>query len=66
MKGPGNRLKFVVRRGWVCPLCQRRAVTAGSVVFQVCTCRPTEADAPPVYMQLVDDPLPMPKRQAQP
>jgi hypothetical protein len=58
MKGPGNRLKFVIRREWECPRCRRRLVTAGSVVAQECNCRPAEETGPPLWMQLVQDPLP--------
>jgi hypothetical protein len=57
MKGPGNRLKFVVRREWACPHCRRRLVTAGSVVQQPCNCRPQEDSRGQPWMQLVQDPL---------
>jgi hypothetical protein len=57
MKGPGNRLKFVIRRQWQCPHCRRILVTAGSVVQQACNCRPTDDPGGAVWMQLVKDAL---------
>jgi hypothetical protein len=57
MKGPGNRLKFVIRRVWECPECRRRLVTGGHVVQQPCNCRPPGPDALPVWMQLVKEAL---------
>jgi hypothetical protein len=60
MKGPGNRLKFVIRREWACPRCHRRLVTAGSVVHQACTCGPPADGGPQVWMRLIQDPLPTP------
>jgi hypothetical protein len=53
MKGPGNRVKFVIRRVWECPLCQRRLVTPGATTRQTCNCR---ADSP-VPMRLVNEAL---------
>jgi hypothetical protein len=58
MKGPGNRLKFTIRRAWQCPRCGRRAVTPGSVVSQSCNCTPADALGQAVCMRLVADPLP--------
>lgn len=55
MKGPGNRLKLVIRRAWECPRCRRRTITPGSVVYQACTCM-DGADGP-VWMRLVADPV---------
>jgi hypothetical protein len=57
MKGPGNRLKFVVRREWACPQCHRRLVTPGSVVQQPCNCRSQDDARGPLWMQLIQDPL---------
>jgi hypothetical protein len=57
MKGPGNRLKFVIRRAWECTRCQRRVVTPGSVVYQSCTCTPADAPGGPAWMCLIEDPL---------
>jgi hypothetical protein len=57
MKGPGNRLKFVVRREWACPQCRRRLVTAGSVVQQRCDCRSLDDARGQLWMQLIQDPL---------
>jgi hypothetical protein len=56
MKGPGNRLKFVIRRAWECPRCRARLVTPGSVVQQTCLSAAC-AGQPPVCMLLVKDPL---------
>jgi len=58
MKGPGNRMKLVVRRAWECPLCRRRLLTAGSVVQQACNCRPPDEGGGPVWMRLVEEPRP--------
>jgi hypothetical protein len=58
MKGPGNRLKLQIRRLWECPRCRRRLVTAGSVVYQACTCAPADAGSHSVWMQLIEDPTP--------
>ena len=38
MKGPGNRLRFDVRRVWECPICHRRERTSGEVVNRLCDC----------------------------
>jgi hypothetical protein len=61
MKGPANRLKLIVRRMWQCPRCQRRVLTAGSVVFQACTCAPTEPA--PAWMQLIEEPRHKPRSE---
>jgi hypothetical protein len=66
MKGPGNRLKFVIRRAWECPQCHRRLVTPGSVVQQACNCRTADADAAPVWMKLIKDPLRTSRRDVNP
>jgi hypothetical protein len=50
MKGPRSRYRFVIRRKWRCPACQRIAYTAGSVTSLRCTC---PADG---WMNLVDEP----------
>ncbi len=57
MKGPGNRLKFVIRRQWECPRCGRRLLTHGSVVQQSCDCRGSDHAGEPVPMRLIKDPL---------
>ncbi len=57
MKGPGNRVKFVIRRVWQCPACGRRLVTAGNVAQQRCACRPADSAEGPIWMQLVRDAL---------
>jgi hypothetical protein len=56
MKGPGNRVKFVIRRQWECPLCRKRLVTPGSVVHQAC--ESCSSDRPgPVWMQMLTEAL---------
>jgi len=54
MKGPYGRLKFVIRRLWQCPKCQRRTWTSGQVVTRACSCS-TPGDNPPVWMTLVEE-----------
>jgi hypothetical protein len=54
MKGPYGRLKFVIRRLWQCPNCQRRAWTTGQVVTRACSCS-APGDGPPVWMTLVEE-----------
>ncbi len=66
MKGPGNRLKFTIRRAWECPRCRRRTVTPGSVVYHACTCTAADAPGGPVWMRLVADPLPPRKPEPSP
>jgi hypothetical protein len=57
MKGPGNRIKFVIRRVWECPQCARRLLTPGSVAQQPCNCRPPDPEGGPVWMRLIKDAL---------
>jgi hypothetical protein len=64
MKGPGNRLKSLIRRQWQCPHCRRIFVTPGSVTAQPCTCRPHDDPAGPVWMQLTKDPVRTPTGRA--
>jgi len=53
IKGPGLRIRFDVRRQWLCPQCGRTLKLAGHIVAQACRC--TE---PPTWMTLVPDPKP--------
>jgi hypothetical protein len=57
MKGPGNRVKFVIRRSWECPRCGMRLVTSGSVVHINCPAVACVAAAAQFCMRLVKDPL---------
>jgi hypothetical protein len=66
MKGPGNPLKLVMRRVWKCPHCGRRLLTAGSVVFQACTCKSSEPDQAAPWMQLIEEPRHIPRRETPP
>jgi hypothetical protein len=54
MRGPSGRVKYVIRRTWECPACQRRVFTYGRVVHLACLCTPPEQ--PPRWMRLVDEP----------
>ena len=55
MKGPGNRVKFVIRRVWECPHCQRRIVTQGNVAQQSCSCQNAGLADNPTWMRLVKE-----------
>ena len=50
IKGPGHRLKFDVRRVWVCPACGKRVRCGGHVVNRRCDCGAA------AWMKLVEEP----------
>ncbi len=55
MKGPYERLKYVVRRVWECPLCKHRERTEGGVTFEYCRCQKDVPTQQQVCMNLVKD-----------
>lgn len=55
MKGPFQRLKWDLRRGWECPVCQRRERTPGTATFRHCLCQMQKLDGKPIVMKLVED-----------
>jgi hypothetical protein len=55
MKGPKHWSRFVVRRTWQCPVCQRREYTGGHVVNRLCRCQANADPARPAWMRLIDE-----------
>lgn len=55
MKGPYHRLKFDLRRHWVCPVCQHHSHTPGHVTSCMCRCQLQVEPAARRFMKLVED-----------
>ncbi len=55
MKGPGGRLRFDIRRVWECPACHRRELTAGDVVYRLCTCSTKSNPPRQNWMKLIEE-----------
>ncbi len=55
MKGPYERLKYVMRRVWECPVCQHRERTEGDATFHFCRCQKDVPAPKRVCMKLVKD-----------
>lgn len=55
MRGPYERLKYDLRRGWECPLCHRKEKADFLITNRFCTCRQKKEGGPLVSMKLVDD-----------
>ena len=54
MKGPGGRLRFDIRRVWECPACHRRELTAGDLVYRLCTCSAKSDPPRQNWMKLIE------------
>ena len=55
MRGPYERLKYDLRRGWECPLCHRKEKADFLITNRFCNCRQKKDGGPLVSMKLVDD-----------
>ena len=55
MRGPYERLKYDLRRGWECPLCHRKEKTDFLITSRFCTCRQKTEGGTPVSMRLSED-----------
>jgi hypothetical protein len=55
MRGPYERLKYDLRRGWECPLCHRKEKADFLITNRFCSCRQKKEGGPLVSMKLVDD-----------
>jgi hypothetical protein len=54
MKGPYERLKYVLWRVWECPECQHHERTSGDVTFMYCRCQANN-NSKKVCMHLIKD-----------
>ncbi len=55
MKGPYERLKYVMYRLWECPACGHHERTGGETVFMFCRCQRQYERRDRVCMKLLED-----------
>jgi hypothetical protein len=55
MKGPGGRLRNLVRREWRCPVCDRQDFTGGDIVNRQCECLAHNEPPRLTWMMLVEE-----------
>ena len=55
MKGPYERLKYLMWRVWECPECHHKERTGGEAINRLCRCQENVQPAEQVWMTLVED-----------
>jgi hypothetical protein len=55
MKGPGERLKYDLRRVWECPVCHHRERTNGDQTHCLCCCQRKLKPIDRAWMKLIED-----------
>lgn len=55
MKGPYERLKYVLHRLWECPACGQHERTGGDVICMFCRCQTSLPRHQQVCMKLTED-----------
>lgn len=55
MRGPFERLKYDLRRGWECPVCHRKEKTDFLITSRFCNCQQKKEGGALVSMKLSED-----------
>ena len=55
MKGPYERIKYDLRRVWICPVCNHQERTDGNIASKLCKCQFSQSPTKQLWMKLVED-----------